>query len=157
MNLRNQILRSPQIPFAYRINYLANFFVGAVFPEMHARLNLSRSEFVVLYCLQALGELTAQDICDITGRPKNSVSRAVNAVFERGFVTRRVDKLDARRVPMKMTARGRDMLAAALPLLQAREEAMLSSLTARDRAQLDRLLAKLVLRDDVWHGDAVVE
>lgn len=150
MNARQRILRDRTIPFAYRISFLANFYTGSVYRQVLARHAVARSEFVLLFCLHRLGELSAQQVCDITGRPKNSVSRAVNAMLERGHVARDTDPADARRGLLKLTRRGRDLVDAALPLFRDREAAMLAPLGARERETLDRLLAKLVLRDDPW-------
>lgn len=154
MNHRKQILESSEIAFAYRISYLANFFTGSVYRQVVARHGVARSEFVVVFCLKAIGESTAQDVCDITGRPKNSVSRAVNALLERGYVTRRADDTDGRRALLTLTRSGRELYGAALPIFREREAAMLAPLSKRERNQLDRLLAKLVLRDDDWAGVA---
>ncbi|WP_374668041.1 MarR family winged helix-turn-helix transcriptional regulator [Ramlibacter sp.] len=150
MTARHRILQDRTIPFAYRISFLANFFTGSVYRQVLARHDVARSEFVLLYCLHRLGELTAQQVCDITGRPKNSVSRAVNAMLERGHVVRDTDPADARRGLLKLTRQGRELVDAALPLFREREAAMLAPLNARERDTLDRLLAKLVLRDDPW-------
>ncbi len=147
---RNQIQQVNPIPFVYRINLLANLYTGAVYRQVAAQHGVARSEFVVVFCLSNLGELTAQDIVDITGRPKNSISRAVNAMLQRGFVERRVDPANARRAPLTLTRAGQRLYAEAIPVFQAREEAMLSALTARERDQLDRLLQKLAARDDGW-------
>lgn len=149
---RHKILETNPIRFAYRISYLANFFTSSVYREVAARFSVARSEFVVVFCLHELGELSAQDICDITGRPKNSISRAVNAMLERGFIARRADPVDARRAVLALTRAGREMHAAAMPLFVEREAAMLAPLTDAERRTLDRLLAKLVLRDDDWAG-----
>lgn len=151
---RHRILERNPIPFAYRISYLANFFTGAVYREVADRVGVARSEFVVVFCLKLLGELSAQDICDITGRPKPSISRAVNAMLERGFVARRTDEDDARRAVLTLTRAGHAMYDATIPLFEAHEGAMLAPLNAAERRTLDRLLAKLVLRDDAWAGTA---
>lgn len=156
MNVRHQILRDRTIPFAYRIAFLANFFTGSVYRQVQARHGVVRSEFVLVFCLRLAGELTAQQVCEITGRPKNSVSRAVNAMLERGYVVRDTDPADARRGLLKLTRQGRELYDAAIELFREREAAMLAPLTARECETLDRLLAKLVLRDDRWAegGDA---
>lgn len=155
--LRDSILRSNPTPFAYRISYVANLFAGSVYRELAARHQVARSEFVVVFCLRNLGELMAQDIAQITGRPKNSISRAVNALLQRKLIARQVDPADARRAPLSLTRQGVALYDAALPLFKEREQAMLAPLTTRERETLDRLLAKLVLRDATWAGDAVDE
>lgn len=149
---RQQILKSSPIPFAFRISYLANFFTGSVYRDVGQQFGVARSEYVILFCLQQLGKLTAQDICDITGRPKNSVSRAVNALLTRGLIARQTDPQDARRALLSLTRSGQSLHDAAIHLFKEREEAMLAPLTEEERETLEAILAKLVLRDDDWSG-----
>jgi DNA-binding MarR family transcriptional regulator len=149
---RETILADSPIPFAFRISYLANFFTGSVYRQVALRHGVARSEYVLLFCLRQLGALSAQDICVITGRPKNSVSRAVNAMLERGYVDRRPDPQDARRALLALTRQGRELHDAAIPLFKEREALMLAPLTDAERRTLDRLLGKLVLREDDWAG-----
>lgn len=144
------LIDSNPIPFAFHISQLANFFAESVYRELQEREGVARSEFVVVFCLKTSGELTAQAICAVTGRPKNSVSRAVNAMLERGFIARREDPGDARRALLSLTRRGRALYDAALPMFIARENAMLAPLTKQERMSLQRILGKLVVRDDEW-------
>lgn len=148
--LQDRILQSNPTPFAYRISYLANLFAAGVYREVAARHQVARSEFVVVFCLRNLGELMAQDIAQVTGRPKNSVSRAVNALLERKLIARQIDPADARRAPLSLTRQGAALYDAVLPLFREREQAMLAPLNSRERKTLDNLLTKLVLRDDLW-------
>lgn len=147
---RNAILESNEITTGYRISYLANFFVGPVYSEVAHTLGVSRSEFVVVFCLKHLGSITAQDICRITGRPKNSISQAVTKLARAGYLQRRTDASDGRRAPLALTARGRSLYNKVIPLFRSREQQMLAVLTDSEREQLEKLLAKLVLRDDDW-------
>ncbi len=155
--LRQKILAESAIPHAFRISYLANFYAASVYRQVTARFGVTHSEFVVLFCLRRLGDLTAQDVCHITGRPKNSVSRAVGALAARGFIDRRADPQDARRTVLTLTRRGRELHDAAIPLFAEREAAMLAPLSESDRRALDRLLAKLVLRADDWAGEGAAD
>ena len=91
---RSAILTESEITTGFRLNYLANFFVGPVYSEVSRVSGLARSEFVVLFCLQHSGTLTAQDVCDITGRPKNSISQAVNKLVVQGLIKRQTDTTD---------------------------------------------------------------
>lgn len=150
MDHQHRILERSPIPYAFRINWLANFYTGTVYRQVKERFGVVRSEFVVLFCLENLGELTAQDVSHVTGRPKPSVSRAVNALVHKGLVGRETDANDARRALLAPTRAGHALYRAAMPLFVAVETAMLSTLGAREREQLDRLLGKLVLRSDGW-------
>jgi DNA-binding MarR family transcriptional regulator len=147
---RNKILESNEITVGYRVSYLANFYVGPIYGELAKSLGVSRSEFVVVFCLHHLGSITAQQVCEITGRPKNSISQAVRKLIQAGYVQRHTDADDARRAPLVLTARGRALYEEVIPKFRAREEKMLSVLTEPERKQFERLLAKLVLRDDDW-------
>jgi DNA-binding MarR family transcriptional regulator len=148
--LRNRIQELVPIRFAFRISLLANLYTGSVYREVAARHGIARSEYLILFCLKLLGELTAQDIVEITGRPKNSISRAVTAMVDRGFVSRRVDPDNGRRAPMLLTRAGEEIYDATVGLFQDCEAAMLATLDAEERATLDGLLDKLARRDDAW-------
>jgi len=155
--LRERVLGASPIPVGYRISYLANFFVGPVYAEISRSCGLARSEFVVLFCLRNVGELTAQDVCQITGRPKNSVSQAVTKLAAAGLIRRRTDEQDARRAILGLTTRGRELYERLIPLFRLREEQMLAVLTPREREQFERLLRKLTLRPDDWENAPVTE
>lgn len=148
--LRNRIQELVPIRFAFRISLLANLYTGSVYREVAARHGIARSEYLILFCLKLLGELTAQDIVEITGRPKNSISRAVTAMVDRGFVSRRTDPDNGRRAPMLLTRAGEEIYEATVDLFRDCETTMLATLDAEERATLDRLLDKLARRDDAW-------
>jgi MarR family transcriptional regulator, temperature-dependent positive regulator of motility len=147
---RNAILSKNAITIGYRLAYLANFFTGPVYSEVMRRHGVARSEFVVLFCLLHVGTLTAQEVCEITGRPKNSISQAVTKLVGAGYIVRNADRDDARRMKLVATAAGRKLYEQVMPLFIARERTMLATLSAREIKQLDSLLAKLVLREDAW-------
>ena len=65
-------------------------------------------------------------------------------------VTRARDASDGRRAPLALTARGRGLYDKVIPLFRRREQQMLAVLSESERGQLERLLSKLVLRDDNW-------
>jgi DNA-binding MarR family transcriptional regulator len=148
--LRNHIQDLVPIPFAFRISLLANLFTGSVYREVAARHGIARSEYLIIFCLKMLGELTAQDIVEITGRPKNSVSRAVTAMVERGFISRRIDPDNARRAPLLLTRAGEEIYEATLPFFRRCEAAMLTGLSPEELQTLDHLLDKLARRADAW-------
>lgn len=140
------------IGIAWRINYVANFYTGPVYKTVQARWGLSRPEFIVMFCLSRIPGLLARDIVTLCGRPKNSISRAVNAVMARRLVREEADGVGRAR-PLVLTETGRAMVEEIVPLFREREDSLLSTLSAEERRTLDALLRKLALRGDGW--DAV--
>lgn len=134
----------------WRLSYLANFYVGPVYKRVSHVNGLARSEFVVLYCLERLGTLTAQDIVEITGRPKNSISQAVSKLTAAGHVCKEQDADDARRSHLRLTRSGQKACDEVIPCFVEREQDMLAVLSAQERKQFETLLEKLTLREDGW-------
>lgn len=81
---------------------------------------------------------------------KSWISRAVDGLAERGLVTREPNPADARSWLVTLTADGRRRVRELNATLDAHAESLLSGLTERDRAQVDRALLVLlrVLRND---------
>lgn len=146
-------MRISGAPFvvAWRINYLANHFTRPIYKEMERRFGLSRPDFVTLYCLSQAPGALARDIAALSGRPKNSISRAVNAMILRGLVAME-DGAGGRARPLRLTEAGVAVVAAAAALVQAREGSMLAPLDDQERAELERLLGKLAIRSDGWEA-----
>lgn len=144
------ILDTAEIRLAYRISWLANFYSGPIYRRLERRPGLTRPEVIVLFCLAHAPGISAADICAATGRPKNSISRAVNRLLGDGRIRRRADPDDGRAVILDLTEAGRALHERLMPEFRAREAAMLAPLTADERADLDRLLGKLVHRTDRW-------
>lgn len=144
------ILDQTAIRVGYRVSYLANFFSGPIYRELEAVEELTRPDFIVMFCLAHCGSLTAQDISNMTGRPKNSLSRAVHKLVARGFISRVAAKKDPRQAQLDLSRTGQETLDRIMPRFTRRETEMLSPLTPDERREFDRLLGKLVHREDDW-------
>jgi DNA-binding MarR family transcriptional regulator len=144
------ILRNNEIVWGYRIAYLSGYFSGPVYKEVESEFGVQRPMFATLFCLAHLGELTAKDVCLLTGIPKNSISRAVARLQTRKLIRRAPDPEDSRAAILRLTPRGRRLYEQILPRFRERERAMMSVLSSAERVQLDRLLNKLVIRGDDW-------
>jgi DNA-binding MarR family transcriptional regulator len=144
------ILADNPIPFGFRLGYLANLFSGPIYKEMSATHGIGRPEWVILFCLGQFKTLSANDVRRMTGRAKANVSRAVHKLVQRDLVSRVKDPEDARSALLGLTAKGVRVYDETLPLFVERETQMLSVLREKEAAELDRLLARLTLRDDGW-------
>ncbi len=85
------------------------------------------------------GQLLAQTLVT-SGTMTNRIDR----LEERGLVRRRPDPTDARSVRVQLTAAGRRRVERALEDLAAREDAILGTLDASERATLAALLRRVV-------------
>src|SRR5262245_47779541 len=89
--LLDAILKNNPIPAAYRINYVANFYVGPLIANMERTFNLTRPEWIVLFCLTQQPRLNAQQISVVTGRAKTSIAGAVKLLQRKKLITRKTD------------------------------------------------------------------
>ena len=131
----------------FRISYLANRLVLPAYDDIKRAYGLNRGEYLLLFCLSYIEELTAQDVAEMTGRPRNSISRAVHRMLDEGYLKRSPDPTDGRQALLRITAKGERLHKRILPLFEEQEAKMLDNLTSEERKLLDSLLKKLVLRD----------
>lgn len=144
------MLDDTELRHAWRLNFVANFFTGPVYRMLGETFGITRPEFVILYCLQHMPGLVAQDICRVTGQPKNSISRAVSDLLTKGYVKRGTDPDDKRAKPLQLTDTGRSVLASVAPIVKARQDAMRNALSDTERDQFDRLIRKIVFAMPDW-------
>jgi DNA-binding MarR family transcriptional regulator len=142
-DLRMEMLEDAPVALSYRLNYVANSFVAALYARMQRDEGISRPEFIILLCLSVRNGITAQEVAEATHRPKNNLSRAVRSLESRGLVRRRTDPADQRRQPIEMTGAGREMFDRLLPMAREREEEMMAALDHHERRVLADLLMKI--------------
>jgi DNA-binding MarR family transcriptional regulator len=148
--LLDAILKENPIPTAYRISYVANFYVGPLVAWMERSFRLTRPEWIVLFCLTQQARLNAQQISEVTGRPKTSIAGAIKQLQKKKLITRKADSADGRRRVLYLTDAGRNLYRSILGRFVAREADMLRSLNTGERALLIRLLDKIIKGDRTW-------
>ncbi len=146
----DSLLLDNPVLHAWRLSYVANRYVFPFYRDLEQDHGVGRAEWVILFCLAQTGELIAQAIADKTGLPKNSISRAVGRLLERGFVKRSADRDDRRRVHLSLTPAGRRLHDAVVPTMIERERNMLAALSTKERATFTRLLLRIASRAADW-------
>ena len=104
---------------------------------------LTTGEFDVLATLRRAGdpfERTPGALADSTMVTAGGLTKRVDRLEERGFVTRRVSPHDGRVRVIALTPAGRELLDRAVEAHLANEHALLSVLPGPDRELLERLL-----------------
>lgn len=107
------------------------------------RYGMLRTEWRVLFHLGLYGEMTASDIGQRANMHKTKISRAVQKLTERRFVTRLRGDQDRRTEMLSLTTQGRAAYEHLYEVAKAYDARLTADLTAAERATLKRLLVKL--------------
>lgn len=108
--------------------------LGRVTERALGELGLSLPQYRVLSLLDA-GSVAATALADHLAVSRPNVTAVVDGLVERGWVERRPDPDDRRRVGHALTGPGRAALAAADDAVEARLHDLLNQLTARRAEQ----------------------
>ena len=111
---------------------LGDFYVGPLIKKMEQELNMTRPEWIVLFCLTQRSGLSAQQISNVTGRAKTSISAAVIRLQRKRLISRSIDTNDGRRRVLQITEAGQRMYARILASLVAREAQMVACLSRNE-------------------------
>ncbi|MEW6640615.1 MarR family winged helix-turn-helix transcriptional regulator [Bradyrhizobium elkanii] len=130
-------------PFAIRVSVLTNRYVTPLASFLDKEYGLQWHEWVVVFCIELRDGWTATDISNATGRPKNTISRAVHKLLKMGLITRRSRDDDARVQVLALTAKGKRFYTKVLPRLQVVERSIYDRLNKKEQAQFIKLLDKL--------------
>jgi DNA-binding MarR family transcriptional regulator len=147
-DLLAQVLAERGGSYGFRMILIGSYFATQPFAQLAKHHGLLRDEFTVLGILSDYGDMSANVICAMSGRPKNSISRGVIRLTERNLIGGHVSPEDRRRVILSVAPEGRRIYAEALSLFDSRDQDMFGGLDAQELQQLDTLLAKVLAQ---WH------
>ncbi|MGL4634896.1 MAG: MarR family winged helix-turn-helix transcriptional regulator [Beijerinckiaceae bacterium] len=134
--------------------FVANRFIGPMYREIEEEADISRPEFVVLLCTGHFEGLAAQDVAEMSGLPRNSVSRGVTRLISNGFLDRAAGSGGLRDKVLRLTPAGQALYRQLVRHPSMRRERMLKQISATERQTLERILLKLALSADSWAGDS---
>ena len=130
------------VPF--RLNRLAAEVSNALAVEYGERYGLDIPEWRVLATLGFRKDAcSAQYVAECTRTHKSTISRAVTALMQRGFIERVENENDRREFRLRLTRKGRALYEELFPRLLQREQEILAGLTAQERRDFAMLLGKL--------------
>ena len=121
-----------------------------MFADIQRNTGLLRDENNILFCLAHYGPLTAKSISQVLGRPKNSISRAVDRLLARKMVRSEPVEWDRRHLRLSIEPSGLQLITRTTAQFRARQEEMLRVLTPTERVALDHLLGKLMDDAEAW-------
>jgi len=130
----------------YRLSVLANTMSAALSSAYAERFELSIPEWRIVAVLARSPGLSSAQVAERTAMDKVAVSRAVAALVRGRRIERTVEESDRRRSRLRLTPKGMAVYEEVVPWALAYEDAVLRGLSARARANLDRLLQELQRR-----------
>ena len=138
----------------YRLAVLSNDVSRALSTIYRERFGITIPEWRVMANLGRHRAMSSNRIAELGSMDKAKVSRAVTRLVESGLVTREVDANDNRLIVLRLSQKGRRIYREIAKLAIDWEADFLSTISAEDRAALDRILTVLQARaEDLRKGD----
>lgn len=139
------MLLNNDITIGYRISFLANRLMNKIYGRIRVEEGLNRSEGASLFCLGHRQPLTAIEISEMTGRPRNSISAAVSKLTKGNYIERRLTDANQRIELLHLSERGLKSSDNIRNIFIHYEREMLEYLPNEDdRKRLNELLGILV-------------
>lgn len=132
----------------YLLSITSNAVSRRIADEYEARFGLNIPEWRVMAVLGDAGALTQRELVQATMMDKVAVNRACKGLELRQLVDRRPNALDGRSHHLELTASGRAMHAAIMPMALAMEERLFSVLSEDECLQFRDMLGRLRARVD---------
>ena len=129
------------------VGYLMRMSINRVFPQLEALFEdqeLSFSQWTALMALHDGRASTAGDLAHNICHDAGSLTRMIDQLVERGFVTRQRDEKDRRVVTLGLTARGRAFVEALAPRVMNFWNGLLSGFKHEEIDTLIGLLTRLM-------------
>lgn len=137
----------------HQFSFIANR-VSAKLARMYGeRFNLSVTGWRIIAVLGQHEPLSAKQLADRTGMDQVNITRAVTRLASQSMVSRRIDRVDRRRIVLRLSKKGRAVFDVVLPLAESIEAAILQELTVEQSKELRRTMAALVQRTEVILSD----
>lgn len=131
----------------------ANYWSHRTITATENSFGLNRDDCNVLITLWRYRQLTASEIAQLNGRPKNSIGRAVKRLTEKKLAQIHADRVDSRKKNLRLTADGLTMMERLKPIFIDRQEDMLSRLDKNQRKIVRDLLFKTFVDLPTWQVD----
>ena len=128
----------------HRLLKLTNRLMAPFTTHLAARHRISLNEFRLLMTLGRFGDRASHELAAQTGVNAMSVSRAVATLERDGRISVAVDPHNRRRKTLSLTPEGHQLYQSMRPEADRVADYLLSRLSPRDLAALDRIVDKLL-------------
>ncbi|MFC0588466.1 MarR family winged helix-turn-helix transcriptional regulator [Novosphingobium aquiterrae] len=127
----------------YLLSVTSNVVSDRIADEYRARFGLKIPEWRVMAVLGDAGAMTQRSLVGATRMDKVAVNRACKVMEARGLIARSPNDADGRSHHLELTAAGRAMHGAIMPIALDMERRLFSTFDPEERATFKTLLARL--------------
>ena len=129
---------------SYRLHQVANLLSRGAEMRYRREFGVSLWEWRTVALLGGAPEAQSlNELARAAGMDKSQMSRVVAGLTQKKIVMRGSDASDGRGIRLSLTARGRSLYQKLIRAAAERDDAFTGCLTARERAALDAIMAKL--------------
>jgi DNA-binding MarR family transcriptional regulator len=119
-------------------------YANELFSNEAAARDLTKQQFTVLAAVEHNEGISQTDLVGITGIDRSTLAEMIRRMTEKGLLARERTEADARANAVRLAPGGRKALRSARAASERVERALLSSLSAPDRARLVKMLSAVV-------------
>lgn len=131
--------------FSYNLQRLAGLSSKIAQLEIKPSFDINMHDWRAMAVLDFLDIAPLHTLAKRAGVQKSQMSRTVSALEDRGFIEREANPEDKRSVNLRLTPKGRKLVADVLKASRDRNRQMLSELSDDERCELMRLLEKVTV------------
>jgi len=129
---------------SYRLHQVANLLSRGAEMRYRREFGVSLWEWRTVALLGGAAEpQSLRELAGAAGVDKAQMSRVVSGLRARRLVSRAADANDGRGIRLSLTRSGRKLYQALIAAAAERNSAFVGCLTAKERASLDQIMAKL--------------
>jgi len=133
-----------------RVTVVSNRYLYPLNAQLERMHKLLRDDVAVISCLSITSATTAQEIVRYTGRPKNSISRAVAKLEAEGILRRAAHMRDGRASTLTLTPRGKKLFSQIKHFFDERDQQLIEVLSEKEKKEFNRLLTKISEASADW-------
>ena len=122
--------------------------IGKAFASELENQDMTVAEWRVMLTLAQHQNASGQEITGRWAMDKMAVNRAISSLDQRGLIRKMRSSEDRRTINLQLTAAGRKMYDALLPMANDRYHELLSGLDKNEEKQLRQTLLKLITHTD---------
>ena len=117
---------------------------AAVFAAEAATFGVTAQQWTTLQAIGELSGLEQNELCSVVSLDRATMATLLARLEEKGLVRRTTSAIDRRRKHIELTPRGRRILEAMAPVVDAVQDRLMAPLSPDDRREFSRMLSQLV-------------